>query len=140
MKNILPTRFFAALLATAPIAGCASNASPARSPAGGEATTHSLDGRTFLVEAEPDAERQKLPDAEFAFAGGMLDSSACRAQGLPPVPYEVRSDGTFYAERRSGDSLDTWNGRATMDRIEGTYVSMKGAVKTQTIVFRGRVR
>lgn len=141
MKAIFSAYFVVGVLAAAPIAGgCASAGSPSRATNATEAASHSLDGRTFLIEAEPDPERQGSSTTELAFAGGTLDSSACRARGLAPVPYQVRSDGTFYAERRSRDTRDTWTGRATLDGIEGTFVSMKGVVKTLSIPFRGRVR
>ena len=72
----------------------------------------------------------------------MLDSSVCRAHGLPAVPYAVARDGgavTFHAERR-GEETDSWTGRIQGDVIEGTYVSTKTGAAPVTIAFRGRAR
>jgi hypothetical protein len=98
-----------------------------------------LDGRVFAVEAQnpPQGHPSKI---ELSFAGGMLDSSACREQGLAPIAYTVREDGTFYAERRTTDMLDTWTGRVTGADIEGLYMSEHGGATTMRIPFKGRSR
>jgi hypothetical protein len=116
------------------------SASPAASPAAvTTASSGSLDGRVFAVEG------QNLPPGhpsmiEVSFAGGLLDSSACREQGLAPIAYTVREDGTFYAERRTTDTLDRWTGRVTGVDIEGLYTSEHGDATTMRIPFKGRAR
>jgi len=119
-------------LVTMGIAASAACASPPRSPS-------SLDGRVFAVEG------RNLPPGrpamiELSFAGGLLDSSACREQGLPPIAYTVREDGTFYAERRTTDTLDRFTGRVTGADIEGLYTSEHAGATTTRIPFKGRAR
>jgi hypothetical protein len=99
----------------------------------------SLDGRVFAVEGQnlPPDRPAKI---EVSFAGGLLDSSACRERGLAPIAYTVREDGTFYAERRTTDTLDRWTGRVTGDDIEGLYTSEHVGAITMRIPFKGRAR
>jgi hypothetical protein len=93
----------------------------------------------FAVEASnpPPGHPSKI---ELSFAGGLLDSSACREQGLPPIAYTIREDGTFYAERRATDTLDRWTGRVTGADIEGLYTSEHVGATTMRIPFKGRAR
>jgi hypothetical protein len=133
-------------LVTMGIAATAACASPPRSPSLAASpapvtttSSGSLDGRVFAVEG------QNLPPGhpstiEVSFAGGLLDSSACREQGLAPIAYTVREDGTFYAERRTTDTLDRWTGRVTGADIEGLYTSEHAGATTMHIPFKGRAR
>jgi hypothetical protein len=120
-------------------AACAqtSGAPPATNAA--TAASAPLDGRLFVVEGRdvPPGAPSKI---ELSFAGGMLDSSACREKGLPPVAYTAAADGTFHAERRAGDTIDTWAGRVTGDRMDGVFTSTRAGAVTMRIPFEGRAR
>ena len=136
---------FAALLAAGSLAillgACAQEgAAPPRAASATTTAASSLDGRTFDVVGEVPAGSNLPSKIDVEFTGGQLDSSACRAQGLSPIPYTVQADGRFYAERRTGGDLDTWAGHVTGDRIEGTFVAMKGGTTVTRIPFRGQLR
>ncbi len=136
---VLHTFFTMGIAAATACASPPRSASPAASPAPVTTASSSLDGRVFAVEG------QNLPPGhpstiELSFAGGLLDSSACREQGLAPIAYTVREDGTFYAERRTTDTLDRFTGRVTGADIEGLYTSEHAGATTMRIPFKGRAR
>jgi hypothetical protein len=136
---VLPTLAVMGVASTMACAPSGRSPSLAASPAPVTTTSSALDGRVFAVEG------QNLPPGhpatiEVSFAGGMLDSSACRERGLAPIAYTVRDDGTFYAERRTPDTLDRWTGRVTGSDIEGLYTSEQAGATTMRIPFRGRAR
>jgi hypothetical protein len=143
-KDKIMRTSFAAPLATFTLAfvvgACAPNGAQPRVASATTASASSLDGRTFDVVGEVPAGSNHPTKADIAFVAGKLDASTCREQGLPPVPYTLESDGSFYAERRTADGLDTWTGRVTGERIEGTFVATKGGATVMRIPFRGQGR
>jgi hypothetical protein len=135
---------FVALVAAGALAfltgACAQDGAPPHTAAAATTSGASLDGRTFDVVGDVPAGSNLPTKIDVTFARGVLDASPCREQGLPPVPYTVQADGSFYAERRTADGLDTWTGRVVGDQIDGTFVATKGGATTMRIPFRGQVR
>jgi hypothetical protein len=90
-------------------------AEPKQFPASPSATAHWIAStRSFPIRMSA-SKRSNLGCSKRAASSWSLTTSACREQGLRPIAYTLRDDGTFYAGRRASDALDTWTGRETGD-------------------------